>query len=59
MNDEVLNPKELMKFLNIKSQTTLIKYEKEGLINPYRPFGKKKFYLKSEIMGLFGKEKKL
>jgi len=58
MQDEVMNPKELMKFLNIKSQTTLIKYEKQGVINPYRPFGKKKYYLKSEVMGLFvrGKE---
>ncbi|WP_425593258.1 helix-turn-helix domain-containing protein [Aquimarina algiphila] len=48
-----MSPKELMKFLNIKSPTTLIKYEREGLIEPYRPFGKKKYYLKSEIMKLF------
>gem|GEM_PF-1836276 len=54
-----MNPKELMEFLNIKSPTTLIKYEKEGLINPHRPFGRKKFYLKSEIMDLFVKGKKL
>lgn len=53
-----MNPKELMEFLNIKSQTTLIKYEKKGIINPYRPFGRKKFYLKSDVMDLFEKRKK-
>ena len=55
MNDEVMNPKQLMEFLNIKSETTLIKYEKQGIIKPHRPFGRKKFYLKSEVLSLFGK----
>lgn len=59
MEDEILNPKELMNFLKIKSSTTLIKYENQGLIVPHRPFGKKKYYLKSEVMNLFRKKKRL
>ncbi|GAA3609003.1 hypothetical protein Q4Q39_17410 [Flavivirga amylovorans] len=58
MEDEILNPKELMGLLKIKSSTSLIKYEKQGLITPYRPFGKKKYYLKSEVMNLFREEKR-
>ncbi len=53
MSDEILTPKQLMELLDISSPTTLIKYENQGLIIPHRPFGRKKYYLKSEIMNLF------
>jgi len=51
--EEILNSAEVMEFLGIKSPTTLIKYESQGLIKNYRPFGgRKKYYKKSEIMNL-------
>ena len=53
MNDEILTPKELMELLDINSPTTLINYEKQGRIVPHRPLGRKKYYLKSEVMRLF------
>jgi len=59
MEDEIFNSAELMDFLKIKSSTTLIDYEKKGLIIPHRPFGKKKYYLKSEVMTLFKRDKRV
>ena len=53
MKEEVFNSVESIDFLKIKSPTTLIEYEKKGLIVLHSPFGKKKYYLKSKVMDLF------
>ena len=53
MSIELLDSDGVMELLMIKSETTLLKYERMGKIKHYRPFGKKKYYKKSEIINLF------
>lgn len=52
--DALLNSKQVMELLNIKSETTLIKYEREGLINIERRFGNQKRYSAKAIAKLTG-----
>jgi predicted site-specific integrase-resolvase len=47
--DALLNSKQVMALLNIKSETTLIKYEREGKIKVRRRFGNQKRYSSAEI----------
>jgi len=42
--EPLLNSKQVMELLGIKSHTTLIKYEKEGIIKVARRFGNRKRY---------------
>ena len=48
----LLNSKQVMELLNIKSQTTLLKYEAEGTIPVHTRFGNRKRYRKSDIQKL-------
>lgn len=50
--DALLNSKQVMKLLNIKSETTLIKYEREGLVKVTRRFGNQKRYSAKQIAKL-------
>lgn len=48
----LLNSKQVMELLNIKSQTTLLKYEANGEIPVYSRLGNRKRYRKSDIQKL-------
>ena len=50
----LLNSKQVMELLKIKSETTLIKYEREGLIKVARRFGNQKRYTVLHIAKLTG-----
>ncbi len=50
----LLNSKQVMGLLGIKSETTLIKYEREGLVKVARRFGNQKRYSASHIAKLTG-----
>lgn len=50
----LLTSKQVMELLNIKSETTLIKYEREGLIRVTRRFGNQKRYSTKQIQKLIG-----
>ncbi|MGV8993119.1 MAG: hypothetical protein ACOH1O_03375 [Flavobacterium sp.] len=52
--DALLNSGQVMNLLNIKSETTLIKYEREGLIKIAKRFGNQKRYLAKDIAKLTG-----
>jgi len=52
--EKLLDSREVMWLLNIKSPTTLIKYEREGLIKVDRRFGNQKRYSSSQIKRLLG-----
>ncbi len=52
--DALLNSKQVMVLLNIKSETTLIKYEREGLVKVARRFGNQKRYSAVHIAKLTG-----
>lgn len=52
--DALLNSKQVMGLLNIKSETTLIKYERKGLVKVFRRFGNQKRYSPMEIKKLLG-----
>lgn len=52
--DALLNSKQVMELLNIKSETTLIKYEREGLVKVERRFGNQKRYSVKAISKLTG-----
>lgn len=52
--DALLNSKQVMELLNIKSETTLIKYEREGLVKVERRFGNQKRYSVKTIAKLIG-----
>ncbi len=43
-----------MELLNIRSETTLIKYEREGLVKVARRFGNQKRYTVGHIKKLIG-----
>ncbi|WP_338357165.1 hypothetical protein [Yeosuana marina] len=48
----ILNSKQVMELLNIKSPTTLLKYEADGRIKYHQPV-RKKYYYKHEVMEFF------
>jgi DNA-binding transcriptional MerR regulator len=50
----LLNSKQVMGLLGIKSETTLIKYEREGLVKVARRFGNQKRYSVAHIAKLTG-----
>ncbi|GAA4951769.1 hypothetical protein GCM10023314_26510 [Algibacter agarivorans] len=52
--EALLTSKQVMRLLNIKSQTTLIKYEREGLIKIERRFGNQKRYNAKYIQRFLG-----
>lgn len=52
--DALLNSKQVMVLLNIKSETTLIKYEKEGVVKVKTRFGNQKRYSQKDIAKLIG-----
>jgi DNA-binding transcriptional MerR regulator len=52
--EALLNSKQVMQLLGIKSETTLIKYEKEGLIKPFTRLGNRKRYSTKSIKGFLG-----
>ncbi len=52
--DALLNSKQVMALLNIKSETTLIKYEHKGLVKVARRFGNQKRYSVAHIAKLTG-----
>lgn len=45
-----VSSKQAMEILGIKSTTTLMKYEREGLIRAYRPFSNRKRYKVSDLL---------
>jgi predicted site-specific integrase-resolvase len=49
---EFVGTKEAMSTLGIKSTTTIMKYESEGIIKVYRPVGNRKRYKVSELHSL-------
>jgi len=52
--EALLTSQQVMRLLNIKSETTLIKYEREGLVKIARRFGNQKRYSASHIAKLTG-----
>jgi predicted site-specific integrase-resolvase len=50
--DALLNSKQVMGLLGIKSETTLIKYEREGKVKVARRFGNQKRYSVKHIAKL-------
>lgn len=48
------NSKQVKEKLNISSDTTLIKYEAEGIVKVYTRLGNRKRYRKSDIDKLLG-----
>ncbi|MFC0578379.1 helix-turn-helix domain-containing protein [Mesonia mobilis] len=50
--ESLLNSRQVMELLNIKSPTTLIKYEAEGTICVHARLGNRKRYRKSDIKKL-------
>ena len=50
--DALLTSKQVMGLLGIKSETTLIKYEREGLVKVARRFGNQKRYSVKHIAKL-------
>jgi predicted site-specific integrase-resolvase len=50
--DALLNSQQVMNLLNLKSPTTLIKYEREGKIKVFKRFGNRKRYRKQDISKL-------
>ena len=50
--EALLNSNQVKKLLGIKSDTTLIKYEKEGVIKVARRFGNQKRYSARHIQAL-------
>lgn len=52
--NQMLTSKQVMALLNIKSKTTLIKYEREGLVKVARRLGNQKRYSASHIAKLTG-----
>lgn len=54
MEEGLLTSKQVMKKLNIKSPTTLIKYEREGFIKVKHRFGNQKRYSAKHIQQLVG-----
>ena len=51
---QMLTSKQVMELLNIKSETTLIKYEREGLVKVARRLGNQKRYSAVHIAKLTG-----
>ena len=51
--DGLLNSSQIRKLIGIKSDTTLIKYEKEGIIKVTRRFGNQKRSSAKQIQALF------
>jgi predicted site-specific integrase-resolvase len=52
---EFVSRKEAMTILGVKSETTMIKYEKEGKIKAYRPLSNRKRYKVAELLKLQNK----
>lgn len=52
--NKFLTSKEVMELLSIKSETTLIKYEKEGLVKVAKRFGNRKRYSANHIAKIVG-----
>lgn len=52
--EALLNSKQVMQLLGINSETTLIKYEREGLITPTTRLGNRKRYSAKSIKKLIG-----
>ena len=52
--DALLTSKQVMVLLGIKSETTLIKYEREGLVKVARRFGNQKRYTVAHLSKLIG-----
>lgn len=52
--NQLLTSKQVMKLLSIKSETTLIKYEKEGIIKVAKRFGNQKRYSANHIAKIIG-----
>lgn len=52
--EALLNSKQVMQLLNIRSETTLIKYEREGRITPSIRIGNRKRYSAKSIKRLMG-----
>ena len=50
----LLNSRQVMQLLNIKSPTTLIKYEREGLIKVAMRLGNRKRYSKKDVDRFIG-----
>ncbi|WP_165929964.1 hypothetical protein [Flavobacterium caseinilyticum] len=53
--EEYVSSKEAMLILGIKSETTLIKYEKLKKVKAYRPFGNRKRYKVVELLNIQSK----
>jgi DNA-binding transcriptional MerR regulator len=51
---QMLTSKQVMELLNIKSETTLIKYERTGLVKVARRLGNQKRYSAEHIAKLTG-----
>lgn len=49
-NDKFVSRKEAKIILGVKSDTTMIDYEKEGKIRVYRPFSNRTRYKVSELL---------
>jgi hypothetical protein len=54
--EEYVSSKEAMIILGIKSETTLIKHEKDGRIKVYRPFSNRKRYKVIELLKIQSKK---
>lgn len=52
--DALLTSKQVMGLLGIKSETTLIKYERNGTIKVNKRFGNQKRYFAKQIAKLIG-----
>jgi DNA-binding transcriptional MerR regulator len=52
--EALLNSKQVMQLLGIRSETTLIKYEREGLIKPATRLGNRKRYSAKSIRKITG-----
>lgn len=52
---EYVNTKEAMIILGIRSETTMIKYEKLKKVKAYRPFGNRKRYKVIELLNIQSK----
>jgi hypothetical protein len=52
---EYVNTKEAMIILGIRSETTMIKYEKLKKVKAYRPFGNRKRYKAIELLNIQSK----
>lgn len=53
--EQYVNTKEAMAILGIKSQTTIGRYETDGKIKVYRPFGNRKRYKVRDLIKIQSK----